>query len=153
MPNTPSTKMTTDARSLADRLGSQTTEALIRAVAGVQQSASVPAEAARASAEAASQHIGQAVHGLAEGVQDVALPTFSTRMAWRAGRVVGRIEGAIRLAAFGVRFWWRRRRRQGQAGHAQDWTRPLLQWGPSVVACLYLATQLWRRIRGRAVTA
>lgn len=107
-------QMTTDARSLADRLGSQTTEALIRSVSGVQQASSEGLSAATTGAAAVGGQIGQ---GITEGVQSLALPTTSTRMAWRAGMLVGRIEGAVRLAAFGVRFWWRRRqhRRQKQA--------------------------------------
>jgi hypothetical protein len=142
-----------DARSLADQLGSQTTETLIRAVSGVQQAASAPAEVAREGAGAAGNQIGQAVHGVADGVQNVALPTPSARMAWRAGRVLGRIEGAIRLAVFGLKVWRRTRKRAGQTRQAQAGVRPALQWGPSVLASVYLATQLWARIRRRGLQA
>lgn len=107
-------RMTADARSLADHLGAQTTEALIRAVSGVQQTASEGLATAREGAEGASSQIGQIGHGMAEGVRTLSLPNTSARMAWRAGRFVGRIEGAVRLAAFGGRFWWRRRQRSRQ---------------------------------------
>jgi hypothetical protein len=152
MPNVPLNRIGSDAQSLADRVGTQTAEALIRAISGVQQSASGQLETARAGAAVAGEQVGQITRGVAEGVQSVALPSPSARLAWRAGRLVGRIEGAVRLAAFGVRFWWRRRQREPQGEHRQGSTRALvvlMQWGPSAVASVYLMTQLWSRARRR----
>jgi hypothetical protein len=147
-------RMRTDAQSLADRLGAQTTEALIRSVSGVQQTVSEGLTTAREGAETATGQLGQVGQGISEGLQNVALPTTSARMAWRAGRFVGRIEGAVRLAIFGVRFWWRRRQRQGrgQGQQPQRWPRVLIQWGPPAVASIYLAAQLWRRTTRRAAS-
>lgn len=150
MRDLPFDQMTTEARSLADRLGAQTTEALIRAVSGVQQTTNEGLAAARESAEATGRQIGQIGQGMAEGVQAMALPNTSTRMAWRAGRLVGRVEGAVRLAAFGVRFWWRRRQRGRQGQRSTERLRVLVQWGPTVLASAYLVTQLWIRLRRRA---
>jgi hypothetical protein len=155
MRNLPINRMRTDAQSLADQIGAQTTEALIRSVSGVQQTMSEGLATAREGAETAAGQLGQAGQGISEGLQSVALPTTSARMAWRAGRFVGRIEGAVRLARFGVRFWWRRRQRRGQGQEPQPlqgWTRALVQWGPSAVAILYLAAQLWRRATRRAAS-
>lgn len=144
-------RMTADARSLADRLGTQTTEALIRAASGVQQTTSEGLATAREGAESAGDQISQFGQGIADGMQDLALPNTSARMAWRAGRFVGRIEGAVRLAAFGVRFWWRRRQRGNQGQSSTERLRVLAQWGPTTLATAYLATQAWTRLRrGRA---
>lgn len=155
MSNIPFDRIRSDAQSLADQVGAQTADALIRAISGVQETASGQMQTARAGVAEAGEQVGKITHGVAEGVQGVALPTPSLRMAWRAGRIVGRIEGAIRLAAFGVRFWWKRRRRAKQ-GEQQNWKRPLLmlvQWGPSAIASIYLIAQLWNRARRRtAVT-
>ena len=142
-------QMTTDARSLADRLGSQTTEALIRAVSGVQQTSSEGLSTAAAGAAAVGGQIGEGITG---GVQTLALPNTSARMAWRAGRFVGRIEGAVRLASFGVRFWWRRRQRGGQEQTAPQWTHMLVQWGPTAIASACLAERVWSLIRRRAAS-
>lgn len=153
MRDLPFNQMTTDARSLADRFGAQTTEALIRAATGVQATASDGLATAKEGAAAAGGQIGQIGQGMAEGMQSIALPNTSARVAWRAGRFVGRIEGAVRLAAFGVRFWWRRRQRQRQRGRqGQDstkWLRVLAQWGPTTIASGYLATQVWTRRQRR----
>ena len=156
MRESPFNHMTSDARSLADRLGAQTTEALIRAASGVQQTATEGLATAREGAESAGGQIGQVGQGIAESVQTLALPNTSARMAWRAGRVVGRIEGAVRLAAFGVRFWWRRRQRQrGKQGQQSttEWPRVVAQWAPTAIASAYLATQMWTRLRRGAVKA
>lgn len=152
MQDVPLSQMTTEARSLADRLGAQTTEALIRAATGVQETASDGLAAVKEGTEAAGGQIGQIGQGVAEGVQTLALPNMSARMAWRAGRLIGRIEGAVRLAAFGIRFWWRRRQRGKQEETSTEWPRLLVQWGPTTVASTYLATQLWTRLRRRSAT-
>ncbi len=144
--------LTTDARSLADQLGAQTTEALIRAVSGVQQIANEGLATAQEGVGSAGVQIAQIGQGMAEGVQTLTLPNTSARMAWRAGRFVGRIEGAMRLAAFGVRFWLRRRQRSRQARSGREWTRVLVQWGPTAVASAYLVTQLWARLRRRGTS-
>ena len=141
--------LTTDARSLADRLGAQTTEALIRAAAGIQQTANEGVTTAREGTQSAIGMISPIQQGVTEGVQTLALPTTSARMAWRAGRFVGRLEGAVRLAAFGVRIWWRRRQRSKQGQTGIDWTRSMVQWGPSAVASVYLVTQVVMRLRRR----
>ncbi len=148
----PVNRITTDARSLADRIGSQTTEALIRAVSGAQQVASEGIETAREGAQGASEQVGQ---GVAEGIQTLTGRNTSVRIAWRAGRLVGRVEGALRLASFGVRFWWKRRRRRG-AGEARQrpaWVLALARWGPVAVASACLMVQIWTRIRRRPATA
>lgn len=156
MRNVSLNRLTNDARSLTDRLGAQTTEALIRAATGVQATASEGLATAKEGAAATGTQVGQIGQGVAEGMQTLALPNTSTRMAWRAGRFVGRIEGAVRLAAFGVRFWWRRRQRQRQRGEqrqdATKWLRLAAQWGPTILASAYLATQAWSR-RKRLVAA
>lgn len=143
-------QLATDARSLADRFGTQTTEALIRAVSGVQSTTSEGLATALEGAQAAGGQVGR---GITEGVQSLALPTTSTRVAWRSGRFVGRIEGAVRLAAFGVRFWWRRRQRRGQQQQASpSWPRVLAQWGPTTIASTWLLAQIWIRVRRRAAS-
>lgn len=142
--------ITSDAQALAGYLGTQTTEALIRAVSGVQQTAQEGVAAVRDGAESAGSQISQVGQELAGGIHTLVVPKMSARMAWRAGRTVGRIEGAVRLAAFGARFWWRRRRRARQRHHSTestDWLRVLVQWGPTTVASTYLATQVWTRVR------
>ena len=142
--------ITSDAQALANYLGTQTTEALIRAVSGVQQTAREGVAAVRDGAESAGSQISQVGQELAGGIQTVVVPKMSARMAWRAGRTVGRIEGAVRLAAFGARFWWRRRQRERQRHHpteSTEWLRVLVQWGPTTVASAYLATQVWTRVR------
>lgn len=106
-------QLTVNARSLADRLGVETTEALIRAVSGVESSAAEGVSALQKGQEAAVSGGQQLGSDISRRLQTLAAPTPSARLAWRAGRVVGRVEGAMRLAAFGVRFWWRRRQRGG----------------------------------------
>lgn len=142
-------QMTADARSLADRLGSETTEALIRAVSGVQQTSSEGLSTAAAGAAAVGGQIGE---GITEGVQTLALPNTSARMAWRAGRFVGRIEGAVRLASFGIQFWWRRRRRQGREQTAPQWMHLLVRWGPTAIASVCLAERVWALVRRRSAS-
>lgn len=142
-------QMTRDARSVADQLGAQTTEALIRAVSGARRVSNEGVAAATAGAEALGGQIEQAGQEIAQGAQALALPGASARTAWRAGRFVGRIEGALRLARFGVRFWWKRRQRgRGEEGRRSvTWLRPLAQWGPAVVASGWLIAQIWTRRR------
>lgn len=140
-------QMSTEARSLADRIGSETTEALIRAVSGVQQASSQGAEVALTGAQAVGKEVG---HDVAEGARALALPTGSARAAWRTGRVVGRIEGAVKLAMFGVGLWWRvrRRSRHERPEPAIAW-RTWARWTPTVIATVWLLVQLWERLRHR----
>lgn len=105
-------QMTRDARSVADQLGTQTTEALIRAVSGARQRSHEGVETAAAGMEALGGKVEQVGHKTARSTPSLALPRVSVRAAWRAGRYIGRIEGALRLARFGTRFWWRRRQRR-----------------------------------------
>lgn len=150
MRDLPFNQLTADARSLADRLGSQTAEALIRAASGTKQTAGEGVSTAAAGMAAVGGQVGQ---GITEGVEAIALPNTSARMAWRAGRLVGRVEGAVRLAAFGVRFWWKRRQRRGQESNTWARVRPLVQWGPTVLASAWMLTQVWTKVRHRAASA
>lgn len=144
-------RLTSDARALAEQFGTQTTEALIRAVSGVQEASGESIASATASAQSVSERAGRAV---AEQAPDIALPNTSTRVAWRAGRFVGRIEGAFRLARFGGRVWWRQRQRahrrnQDQGPVTAERLRVLLQWGPTTVASVWMAAQVVGRLRRR----
>jgi hypothetical protein len=152
MPDLSFNRMREDTRSLAERLGAQTTEDLIRAASGVPQTVGAGLATAREGAQSAAGQLGQAGHDLAEGLQSVALPTTSARMAWRTGRLVGRIEGAVRLASFGVRFWWRRRRARGQGSRPQRSLQALVQWGPTVLASIVLLVLLGRWVARRAAS-
>jgi hypothetical protein len=153
-------RMTSDARSLADRFGTQATEALIRSVSGVQETANEGLASVREGVMATGSQIGQGVaaaggqveQGITEGAQALT-PNTSARVAWRAGRLVGRVEGAVRLAAFGVRFWWRRRGRRAAGEERPAWGRIFAQWGPIAVASVCLASQLWMFIRRRRMSA
>jgi hypothetical protein len=142
-------RMKGDVRSLADRIGSQTTEALIRAASGVKEASGE----GMTTSVGGAQHLGEQVgHDISERTQSLALPTPSARVAWRAGRMVGRIEGAVRLAWFGVRFWWRRRQREKHDQQGQPfthWLRLLAQWGPAIIASTWLLAQMWTRRRRR----
>lgn len=142
-------RMTADARALADQIGSQTAEALIRATSGIQQTSSEKLTTAVEGVQAAGGRIG---HEVAEATQTITLPSASARTAWRAGRFVGRIEGAMKLALFGLRFWRRRQQRQKRKGQWQRsvaWVRVLAQWGPCAVASAWLTAQVWARLRRR----
>lgn len=146
MPDLSLNRMTAEARSLADRIGVETTEALIRAASGVQQTSGEGLAAAMTGAKAVGKEVG---HEITEGVQVLALPTGSARAAWRAGRFVGRIEGAMKLALFGIRLWWRRRgksRREGQSSPANS-LRVVAQWAPTIIASIWLMVQIIRRVR------
>ncbi len=148
----PVNRITTDARTLADQIGSQTTESLIRAVSGAQKAASEGIETAREGAQAANEQVGQ---GGVEGIRALTGQNTSVRIAWRAGRLVGRVEGALRLASFGVRFWWKRRRRRsaGEARQRPAWVLTLARWGPAAIASACLTVQIWTRIRRRTAAA
>lgn len=139
-------QMTTDARALADHIGSQTAEALIRATSGIQQASSETLATAADGIQSVGGWVG---HEVAETTQTIALPSASARTAWRAGRFVGRIEGAVKLALFGVRFWRRRQKRRGQQQRSVAWVRPLAQWGPCALASVWLTAQVWARLRHR----
>ena len=146
-------QLTANARSLADQFGAETTETLIRAISGIERTATEGTTAVQKGQEAVVSGGQQLGGAISRGMQTMATPTPSTRLAWRAGRFVGRVEGAMRLAAFGVRLW-RRQRQRGRnkqtGGQArQAWTHALVQWGPTVVATLSLAIQLGLRIRNK----
>jgi len=151
MRDLPIGRMTSDVRSLAEQIGSQATEALIRVASGVEQASGEGLSAAASSAQRVGGQAGQTVSGQ---VQSLALPTVSARVAWRAGKIIGRVEGAVRLARFGVRIWWRqrqrrRRRRNESAFPAGRWLSVLAQWGPTTIASVWLVRQVWGRWQQR----
>ncbi len=108
MANVPPRHMTTDAQSLPDHIRTQAAASLARPSSGARKLPRPREGLANMLTGAGIIRKGIA-HTLGEGARVFARPTRSSRAAWHAGRFVGRIEGALKLALFGVRLWWRRR--------------------------------------------
>ncbi|HEY7782923.1 MAG TPA: hypothetical protein VIC85_22210 [Ktedonobacterales bacterium] len=143
----PLVRLTNDTRALAERMGSETTAALVRAAAGVRVTTETVASAAAEGAGTLGRTAGE---GIAGGVRAAAFPSVGARGAFRMGRFVGRIEGAVKLALFALRRWRRRaNRRQVAARDAQRARSRLLtlaRWGPSIIAMGWMAARLIRRL-------
>lgn len=119
MANVPHRHMTTDAQSLPDHIRTQAAASLARPASGARKIPQIPREALANALTGAQVIRNRIAHTLGEGARVFARPTRSSRAAWHAGRFVGRIEGALKLALFGVRLWWRRRNtREDQAPSA-----------------------------------
>lgn len=91
------------------------------------------------------QQIKQKLEGVAQELPSA--PT-SSRLAWRAGRWLGRVEGVIWLGSKGLGMWWRQKKKQLQHQPPNESARMLAQWVPSVIAIGWLSVQLWNRLRG-----
>lgn len=84
------------------------------------------------------------LEGLAEGLPTA--PT-STRLAWRAGRWLGRVEGVVWLGSKGFGVWWGKARKRLRNQPTNERVRMAVQWGPCVVATAWLCVQLVGRVR------
>ena len=93
----PLIRLTNDTRALAERMGSETTAALVRAAAGVRMTTETVACGGGCRAGTLGRTAGE---GIAGGVRAAAFPSVGARGAFRMGRFVGRIEGAVKLALF-----------------------------------------------------
>ncbi len=108
MANVPPRHMTTDAQSLPDHIRTQAAASLARPSSGARKLPR-PREGLANMLTGAGIIRNRIAHILDGPIWARVLPSRSTCVAWHIGRFVGRIEGALKLALFGVRLWWRRR--------------------------------------------
>ncbi|MGZ3715711.1 MAG: hypothetical protein ACXVA4_09845 [Ktedonobacterales bacterium] len=85
---------------------------------------------------------------LEDATQGLPSAPTSSRLAWRAGRWLGRVEGVIWLGSKGAGIWWGRTKKRLQHQPPDERARMLVQWGPSVIATGWLSVQAWNRLRG-----
>ncbi len=109
---------------------------------------------------ATGQTLSQGMESALDGMQQIqhklegaaqALPSAptSSRLAWRVGRWLGRVEGVIWLGSKGAGIWWRRTRKQMQHQPPNERARMLVQWGPCVLATGWLAVQVGTQLGNR----
>ncbi|HEX8035560.1 MAG TPA: hypothetical protein VF510_17005 [Ktedonobacterales bacterium] len=85
---------------------------------------------------------------LEDATQRLPSAPTSSRLAWRVGRWLGRVEGVIWLGSKGVGIWWGQTKKRLQHQPPNERARMLVQWGPSVIATAWLSVQVWNRLRG-----
>lgn len=126
--------------TLIDGMAAMAQQAAEGTSAAVGHAASEGRDAALASLQQLRGRLEDAAHGL---------PTTprSARMAWRAGRWLGRVEGVIWLGSRGAGIWWRQTLRRLRRQTPNQRVRLVLQWGPSAVATGWLMAQVWVRLR------
>lgn len=87
---------------------------------------------------------------LEEAAQGLPSAPTSTRLAWRTGRWLGRVEGTLWLASKGAGIWWGRTMKQLRGQPPNQRLRLIAQWGPCVVASAWLMAQIGKRSRRAA---
>ncbi len=140
MPEATSSGLSEKARSLFDDSTAAAQNVAGRTATATGQTLSQGME----SALDGMQQIRRKLEGAAQGLPSA--PT-SSRLAWRAGRWLGRVEGVIWLGSKGVGIWWGRTRKQLQHQPPNERARMLVQWGPCVIATAWLSVQVWNRLR------
>jgi hypothetical protein len=105
MPETTSSGLGEKARSLFDDSTSAAQNVAGKTATATGQTLSQGME----SALDGMQQIRRKLEGAAQGLPSA--PT-SSRLAWRAGRWLGRVEGVIWLGSKGLGIWWRRTRKK-----------------------------------------
>lgn len=127
--------VTERARTLADRTTSQAT----RVMPGVRPSRT----ARRAATSSGLAAMAASARGLAAGTQLLRSAPVSARLAWRAGKLLGRAQGAGALAPHVVRGQWAGLNGQMQAWAARTRVRTIAQWLPAALAGTRLLGQVW----------
>lgn len=100
------------------------------------------------SMDSAMDSMQQIRRRLEDAAQGLPRAPTSSRLAWRAGRWLGRVEGVIWLGSKGVGIWWGRTKKRLQHQPPDERARMLAQWGPSVIATGWLSAQVWNRLHG-----
>lgn len=96
------------------------------------------------------QQIKRKLEGAAQGLPSA--PT-SSRLAWRVGRWLGRVEGVMWLGSKGAGIWWGQTKKRLQRQQPNERARMLAQWAPSVIATGWLSVQMWNRLRGSSTSS
>ncbi len=141
MPETTSRELGEKAQSLIDESTSAVREMSGRTAAATGQTLSQGMDNALDSMQQIRQRLENAAQGLPSA------PT-SSRLAWRVGRLLGRVEGVIWLGSKGAGIWWGQTKKRLQHQQPTERARMLVQWGPSVIATGWLLVQIWNRLRG-----
>lgn len=84
---------------------------------------------------------------LEDVTQKMTTAPLSTRLAWRAGRWLGRVEGVLWLSSKGISIWWNKTKTSLAHRSSNQWMRTAAQWGPSILALTWMAAQLISRTR------
>jgi hypothetical protein len=84
---------------------------------------------------------------LEDAAQKMISAPLTTRLAWQAGRWLGRVEGVLWLSSKGIAIWWTRTRRSLAHQPSNEWLRAAAQWGPSILAVTWMVIQVIRRAR------
>jgi hypothetical protein len=115
-----------------------------------EQGASAVESAASESLDATMEGMRRVRSRLEEAAQGLPSAPTSTRLAWRMGRWLGRVEGALWLASKGAGVWWGRTMKQLRGQPPNQRLRLIAQWGPCVVASAWLVAQIGNRARRAA---
>lgn len=140
MPETTSSGLGEKARSLFDDSTSAARDVADKTAHATGQTVSQGMESTLDSMQ-------QIKHRLEDAAQVLPSAPTSRRLAWRMGRLLGRVEGAIWLSSKGIGIWWRRTRKRSQHQPPNERARMLAQWGPCVLATGWLSVQVWNRLR------
>ena len=120
MPETTSHELGEKARSLIGDSTSSVRDAAGRTAAATGQTMTQGME----STLEGMQQIRHKLEGAAQGLPSA---PKSTRLAWRAGRWLGRVEGVIWLGSKGAGIWWKRTRKRLRRQSPNERTRMLAQ--------------------------
>lgn len=110
----------------------------------------MPAAIGQAGSEAAGSTLGamqQLRTKLEDAAQGMTGAPLTTRLAWRAGRWLGRVEGVLWLSSKGIGMWWSRTQKRLASQPGSQWMRTAAQWAPSILALTWMAAQLINRAR------
>lgn len=148
MPETTSSELGEKAQSLVGGSASAARDIMGQAAATTGQAAAATGQTVSQGMDSMLDGMQQIKRKLEDTAQGLPSAPTSSRLAWRAGRWLGRVEGVIWLGSKGLGIWWGQTKKRLQRQPPNERARMLAQWVPSVIAIGWLSVQVWNRLRG-----